>query len=40
MIKTSLNNFFILGGFKKNYNFEKNELLVYLIVKTIPLGGI
>jgi hypothetical protein len=32
MIKLPLNNFFILGGFKKKYISGKNEFLVYLII--------
>jgi hypothetical protein len=40
MIKMSLNSFVILGGFKKNHIHGKNELLVYLIVNKIFLGGI
>ena len=40
MIKFPFNNIVILSGFKKNNIFGKNELFVYLIVKTICLGGI
>jgi hypothetical protein len=40
MIKLPLNNLFILGGFKKKHISVKNELLIYLIIKMICLGGI
>jgi hypothetical protein len=40
MIKMLLKSFVILRGFKKNYISGKIKLLVYLIVKTICLGGI
>jgi hypothetical protein len=40
MIKLPLNSFVFLGGFKKDYISGKDEFLVCLIVKMIPLGGI